>query len=130
MDFGEENGAKLASKSHPTCGFLKIRKMPFGASPLAPNEVRGVQVGSQNRSKIDQKLKSTWEGLLDSIFLDFDGFWEGKWRQVGTKIDQKSMSVAKREFLKNRALPTAGARFFKIRGSKLGAKIDQKSVQK
>ena len=33
---------------------------------------------------------------------------EGKWRQVGTKIDQKSMPVAKRDFLLNRALPAAG----------------------
>ena len=46
VDFGRENGAKLAPKSHPTCGFLKIFKNAIGASPLAPNEVRGVQVGS------------------------------------------------------------------------------------
>ena len=64
------------------------------------------------------------------FWIDFGGFWEGKWKQVGTKIDQKSMPVAKHDFLKNRALPAVGARFFKIRGSKLGAKIDQKSVQK
>ena len=39
------------------------------------------------------------------------------------------MPVAKHDFLKNRALPAAGARFFKIRGSKLGAKTDQKSIK-
>ena len=61
---------------------------------------------------------------------DFGGFWEPKWSHVGTKIDQKSMPVAKNDFLKNRALPAAGARFFKIRGSKLGANIDQKTVKK
>ena len=49
--------------------------------------------------------------------------------QVGTKIDQKSMPVAKHDFLKNRVLPAAGARFFKIQGVKLGAKIDQKSIK-
>ena len=32
----------------------------------------GVEVGSQNRSKIDQKRNSTWEGILASIF---HGFW-------------------------------------------------------
>ena len=32
----------------------------------------GVQVGSKNRSKIDQKLRSRWEGILASIF---HGFW-------------------------------------------------------
>ena len=87
VDFGEENGAKLAPKSHPTCGFLKIRKMPFGASPLAPNEVRGVQVGSQNRSKIDQNLNSKIEGLLASIFRGFWRVWVGK---LGGKIEPRS----------------------------------------
>ena len=87
VDFGEENGAKLAPKSHPTCGFLKIRKMPFGASPLAPNEVRGVQVGRQNRSKIDRNLKSKIERLLASIFHGFWRFWGGK---LGGKIEPRS----------------------------------------
>ena len=54
----------------------------------------------------------------------FVGFYEGKWKQVGTKINQKSMSVAKSDFLKNRALAAAGARFFIFRGWKLKAKID------
>ena len=40
------------------------------------------------------------------------------------------MSTSKGDFLKNRALPAAGARFFKIRGATLGAKIDQKSIKK
>ena len=87
VDFGGfwgENGPKLAPKSHPTCGFLKIRKMPFGASPLAPNQVRGVQVGSQNRSKIDRNLKSKIERLLASIFRGFWRVWGGK---LGGKIE-------------------------------------------
>ena len=41
--------------------------------------------------------------------MDFGLFWEGKWRQVGTQIGQKSMSITKNDFLKNRALPTVGA---------------------
>ena len=32
-------------------------------------KVLGVQVGSKNPSKIDQKMKSTWEGILEPIFL-------------------------------------------------------------
>ena len=96
MDFGKENGAKLAPKSHPTCGFLKIREMPFGVSPLAPNEVRGVQVGSQNRSKIDRNLKSKIERLLASIFRGFWRVWggklEGKSSQDRPKIDAKKAS--------------------------------------
>ena len=34
--------------------------------------VRGVQIETKNRSKIDQKMKSSWEGILASIF---HGFW-------------------------------------------------------
>ena len=90
MDFGKENGAKLAPKSHPTCGFLKIRKMPCGASPLAPHEVRGVQVGSQNRSKIDRNLKSKIEGLLASIFRGFCKVQGGK---LGGKIEPRSTKI-------------------------------------
>ena len=55
---------------------------------------------------------------------DFGGFWKAKWSQVGTKIDQKSMPIAKCDFLKNRALAAAGARFLRFWGSKLGVKID------
>ena len=58
------------------------------------------------------------------------GFWEGKWRQVGTQIDQKSMPIAKSDFLKNRALAAAGARFLRFWASKLGVKIDQKTESK
>ena len=64
------------------------------------------------------------------FWKDFGGFWEGKWRQVGTQIDQKSMPIAKSDFLKNRALPAVGAWFFRFGGSKLGANIDQKSIKK
>ena len=58
------------------------------------------------------------------FWKDVDGFWEGKWRQAGTNIDQKSMPSAKSDFLKNRALARAGARFLRFWGSKLGVKID------
>ena len=32
------------------------------------------------------------------FWKDFGGFWEGKWSQVGTKIHQTLVSVAKRIF--------------------------------
>ena len=60
----------------------------------------------------------------------FVGFYEGKWKQVGTKINQKSMSIAKSDFLKNRALAAAGARFFRFWGSKLEPKTNQKRIKK
>ena len=37
-----------------------------------PNWVPGVVAGSKIRTKIDQKMRSTWEGILVSIF---NGFW-------------------------------------------------------
>ena len=58
------------------------------------------------------------------FWKDFRGFWEAKWNQDGTKIDQKSMPIAKSDFLKNRALAAAGARFLRFWGSKLGVKIE------
>ena len=64
------------------------------------------------------------------FWKDFGGFWDAKWSQVGTKIDQTSMPLAKSDFWKNRALATAGARFLRFWGSKLGAKTYQTSIKK
>ena len=50
--------------------------------------VQGVEVGSQNRSKIHQKTLSTWEGILTSIFGLFGWIWGAK---LGRKIQQKSI---------------------------------------
>ena len=69
-----------------------------------------------------------WMPLGIDFLMIFDRFFDPKWRQVGTKIDQKSMSTSKGDFLKNRALAAAGARFFRFGGSKLGGKIDEKSM--
>ena len=71
--------------------------------------VREIQVGSKHQLKSIKKGvqhgKASWYRFLN----DFGGFWEGKWRQVGTQVDQKSMPIAKSDFLKNRALPAVGA---------------------
>ena len=57
-------------------------------------------------------------------------FWAPKWSHVGTKMGSKINVNVEGRFFKNRALATAGARFFRIWGSKLGAQIDQKSIKK
>ena len=61
--------------------------------------------------------------ILGSIFgrisVDF-----GRQNVAGTKIDQKSMPIAKSDFLKNRALAAAGARFLRFWGLKLGVTTD------
>ena len=59
------------------------------------------------------------------FLCDFEGFGEGKWSQVGTKMEPKTFITSKGEFLKNRALAAAGARYLRFWGSKLGTNIDQ-----
>ena len=59
----------------------------------------------------------------------FNGFLEGKWRHVGTKIKEKLIQIAKSDFLINRALAAAGAWFLRVQGSKLAPKINQKSTK-
>ena len=78
MDFGSQNGAKLAPKWDQTSISQKTQKNAFGASPLVPNWVQGLEVGGKNRSKIDQKMKSKREGVLGSIFHRFWWVWEAK----------------------------------------------------
>ena len=64
------------------------------------------------------------------FLMDFGRFGEPKWSQVGTKIGSKFDINFEERFLKNRALAAAGARFLRIGGSKLGPKINQKSITK
>ena len=51
-------------------------------------EVLGVEVGSKNPSKNDQKMKSTWEGILASIF---NGFWWILGGKLGGKIEPRGI---------------------------------------
>ena len=92
VDLGRENGAKLAPKwglksilswiEWKTENYCKTNEisMIFGVS--------GVQVGSKNRAKIDQKMRSTWEGILASIF---DGFWWILGGKLGGKIEPRGI---------------------------------------
>ena len=71
VDFGYQNGAKLAPKWDQTSMSQKTRKNAFGASPLVPNWVQEVQVGSKNQPKIDPNMESKMECILASIFDTF-----------------------------------------------------------
>ena len=51
-------------------------------------KVLGVEVGSKNPSKNDQKMKSTWEGILASIFNGFSWILGGK---LGRKIEPRGI---------------------------------------
>ena len=49
----------------------------------------GVEVEAKNRSKINQKLKFSWEGIIFSIFMDLGPFLRPSWRHVGVQVDPK-----------------------------------------
>lgn len=56
------------------------------------------------------------------FWRDFGGFWEEAWRQVGTKIAEKSMPCAKRDFLKKPYFPIGKAMILRGRGVEVGSK--------
>ena len=59
----------------------------------------GVEVGSPNRSKIDQKRNSTWEGILASIFHRFSSILEAKMEPSweGKSIKNRSKRASKND---------------------------------
>ena len=91
--------------------------------------VLAAEIGPQVDQISTQKSIRTLMPLGMDFLGDFAGFWEEKWSQVGTKIGSKIDVNFERRFFKNLALPPAGARFFRIWGSKLGGKFDQKSMK-
>ena len=86
--FCEENGSKMAPKSEPKSILALKRKNQLNASRLVPNWVRRVQVGSKNRSKIVQNLKSKLECLLAATFHRFLWVLGGK---LGRKTEPRSI---------------------------------------
>ena len=76
--------------------------------------------------KLIKNLMFFWMRFL----LDFGRFRVAKWDQVGTKIGSKIDVNFERRFFTKRTLAAAGARSAGLRGSKLGANMDQKSIKK
>ena len=62
-------------------------------------EVLGVEVGSKNPSKNDQKMKSTWEGILASIF---GGIWWILGGKLGGKIEPRGIKNGSEKAMKKR----------------------------
>ena len=75
IEFGRENGTKMVPKSdrQPIATskgfFLKKHCFSLGKTMILKN--LGVEVGTKNQPKIDQKMKSKMECLLASIFFRF-----------------------------------------------------------
>ena len=72
----------LAPKSNPKLiptwkiDFLKNRRFSLGKTMIL--KVQGTEVGSKNQSKIHEKMKSRWEGVLGSVFHRFWWVWKAK----------------------------------------------------
>ncbi len=71
-------GTRIASKIDPNFERRCFEKTMFFLRKTMILKVLGVEVGTKNRSKIDQKMKSSWEGILASIFHGFWSIWEAK----------------------------------------------------
>ena len=93
MDLGRPNGAKLAPESHqksiPTSKGDVLKKLRFSIRKTILVNALEIKVGTKNQSQIDQKMRSTAEGLLASIF---EGFWWILELNLGAKIQRKSLS--------------------------------------
>ena len=63
-------------------------------------KVLGVQVGTKNLSKIDQKMKSSWEGILALIF---HGFWSILEAKLAPSWYRKSIKNRSKKALKTDA---------------------------
>ena len=84
------------------------------------------QDGQKIDAKIDQKFDASWDRFLGGFWWILEGKMEPSWHQNRSKIDANGEC----DFLKNRALAAAGARFLRFWESKLGVKIDKKSMKK
>ena len=54
------------------------------------------------------------------FWMDFTGFWEGKLRHVGTKIEQKSMPTSKSDFLKKPRFSLGKTMILRVQGIEVG----------
>ena len=99
MDFGCQNGAKLAPTwDQKSISSLKAKNQ-LNASPLAFSWLSWVEVGSKNQSKIDQKMESKMECIMASIFERFCLILGAK---LGGKIDQQSVQMGIEHMMQKR----------------------------
>ena len=88
------------SKIDANCEMRFFEKSCSGCSLGSIFMILGVEVGSKNRSKIDQKTESKMDGILASIFLGFwsilGASWEANWSQDRPKKASKNDAKKKR----------------------------------
>ena len=78
--------SQVGTKMGSNFDFSENTKNAFGTSPLVPNWVQGIQVGSKNQPKIDPNMESKMECILASIFDTFQWILGG---MLGSKIEPK-----------------------------------------
>ena len=98
LDFGRKNGAKLAPKSDQKSTSTLKAKNQLNISRLDFSWFQGVEVGSKNRPKMNQKMESKMIYILASILERF-------WWILATKLGTKCLQEAPRH--PNLALRTA-----------------------
>ena len=100
--FSMENEAKLVPKSDQKS--ISTSEGRFCKKPYKTNGFlmifwfSGTEVGTKNRSKIDQKLKPKMDCLLASIF---GGFWCQLGSILAPQIDQNSPKIRSQKAQKN-----------------------------
>ena len=123
---GLQNRAKIV----PEAIFRKKLVLALGKTRIFKD--LGVEVGSKNRSKIDQNLKSNIKCLLASIF---HGFWWVLGSKLGGETEPRSIkNRSKKEVMMGRPL---GIDFSWILvdfggqdGAKLAGKIEPRTIKK
>ena len=108
MDFGRENGAKLAPKNDPKSKPPLQRKNQLNTSGLVFSWLSGSQVGSKNRSKIDLNLGRPLGIDFSWILVDFGGQVGAK---LGSKIDKKSIQKGIEKQMRKRSTLGAEIRY-------------------
>ena len=95
IDFGgflERKWKHVAPKSYQKLAFSENVKNAFGASPLVPNWVRGIQHESKNRTKMIWKWSQLGKPSWQRFLIDLIGFWEATWRGKSSQDRSKMAS--------------------------------------
>ena len=119
MDFWKENGGMLAPKINEKKDisfekrFCWICTFSLGENHFFHNS--GGRSWKKNRSKIDEKIKSRWEGILASMF---NGFWWIFGGKLGGKMEPRSIQEGIEKTIKKKH--AVFNRFWWIWEAKLG----------
>ena len=128
---GGQDGQKTEKEHRPK----KIEVSTCRRRPFLKEKVANMAPSCRPKStkidkQIDAKIYQKTNAFQDRFSKRFWWILEWKWKLGGTKFDEKSIQIAKNDFLINRALAAAGAWFLRFQGSKLGAKTHQKTIKK